>query len=173
VDIVVIPGVEPAAGTAAWPKGGARCALGRSGVTQDKREGDGATPAGVMALRLVFYRPDRLAQPLTRLPVRALQPEDGWCDDPASPEYNRHVRRPFPARHESLWRDDALYDLIVALGWNDAPPVPGSGSAIFLHLAGEGYPPTEGCVALARPDLLRLLADCGPGDRLTVRLSRR
>jgi L,D-peptidoglycan transpeptidase YkuD (ErfK/YbiS/YcfS/YnhG family) len=173
VDIVVIPGDAPTAGTVAWPAGQANCALGRRGVTQEKREGDGATPAGAMALRLVFYRPDRLAQPATRLPVRALRPEDGWCDDPASSEYNRHVRRPFAARHESLWRDDALYDLIVVLGWNDAPPVPGRGSAIFLHVAGDGCPPTEGCVALARPDLLRLLADCAPGDKLIVKPSRR
>ncbi len=172
MDIVVSPSGAPSSGTLAWPKGEARCALGRSGVTEKKREGDGATPAGVLPLRLVFYRPDRLAQPATRLAVRALEPGDGWCDDPLSPEYNRHVRRPFPARHESLWRDDGLYDLVVVLGWNDAPPTPSRGSAIFLHAAGEGLAPTEGCVALARPDLLRLLADCGPGDRLIVKPSR-
>ena len=172
MDIAVIPDDAPSAGTVAWPKGEARCALGRRGVTTNKREGDGATPVGTMALRYVLYRPDRVTPPATRLSLRALQPEDGWCDDPESPEYNRPVRRPFPARHESLWRDDELYDLIVVLGWNDAPPVVARGSAIFLHVAGEGYAPTEGCVALARPDLLRLLADCGPDDRLIVNPSR-
>lgn len=166
------PGHAPTTGTAAWPNGEARCALGRCGITTNKREGDGATPAGALALRDVFFRPDRESPPATRLPLRAIRPEDGWCDDPASSEYNRLVRRPFPARHESLWRDDARYDLVVVLGWNDSPPVPGRGSAIFLHVAGEGYAPTEGCVAFARADLLRLLADCGPGDRLIVSPSR-
>jgi len=159
---------SPVTGTLSWPKGRVRCALGRGGVNAAKREGDGATPAGAMPLRYLFYRPDREAQPVTRLPTRALAPEDGWCDDPASPEYNRHIRRPFAARHEVLWRDDGLYDLMVVLGWNDAPPVPRRGSAIFLHVAGENYSPTEGCVALARLDLLRLLADCAQGDRLIV-----
>jgi L,D-peptidoglycan transpeptidase YkuD (ErfK/YbiS/YcfS/YnhG family) len=139
-------------------------------VTAEKREGDGATPAGVLPLRYVFYRSDRHTQPATRMAVRAIAPEDGWCDDPASPEYNRFVRQPFAHRHEALWRADELYDLVVVLGWNDAPPVAGRGSAIFLHVASADYAPTEGCVALARPDVLRLMADCGPGDRLIVNL---
>ena len=172
MDIVVNPSEIPNLGVLAWPNGEARCALGRNGVSAEKREGDGATPAGVLPLRYVFYRPDREAQPATRMAVRVISPGDGWCDDPARPEYNRLVRRPFPGRHETLWRADGLYDLAVVLGWNDAPPVPGRGSAIFLHVAGADYAPTEGCVALARRDLLRLLADCGPGDRLIVNLSR-
>ncbi|MCC7015962.1 MAG: L,D-transpeptidase family protein [Rhodospirillales bacterium] len=173
MDIVVNPSEAPNPGILAWPKGEARCALGRSGVSADKREGDGATPAGALPLRYLLYRSDRETQPLTRLSVRALQPEDGWCDDPSLPEYNRFVRRPFAGRHETLWREDGLYDFAVVLGWNDAPPVPSRGSAIFLHVAGENYAPTEGCVALARRDLLRLLADCGPGDRLIVNLVSR
>ncbi|MEK7246059.1 MAG: L,D-transpeptidase family protein [Pseudomonadota bacterium] len=168
---MVRPSEAPASGTLAWPKGEARCALGRSGVTAEKHEGDGATPAGVLPLRYVFYRLDREAQPATRMAVRAIAPEDGWCDDPARPEYNRLIRSPFPGRHETLWREDGLYDLIVVLGWNDAPAVPGQGSAIFLHVASADYAPTEGCVALARRDLRRLLADCGPGDRLIVNLA--
>jgi L,D-peptidoglycan transpeptidase YkuD (ErfK/YbiS/YcfS/YnhG family) len=34
----------------------------------------------------------------------------------------------------------------------------GRGSAIFLHLARPDYAPTEGCVALAEPDLRAVLA---------------
>ena len=172
MEIEVTPAEPPASGRLAWPKGGARCALGRTGVAQEKREGDGATPAGLLPLRSVLYRPDREAPPATRLIVRPIAPEDGWCDDPLLPEYNRLVRRPFPGRHEILWRADGLYDLVVLLGWNDDPPVPGLGSAIFLHVAAADYAPTQGCVALARADLLRLLADCGPGDRLIVNLPR-
>ncbi|MDH5749854.1 MAG: L,D-transpeptidase family protein [Rhodospirillales bacterium] len=151
-----------------WNGRNIRCALGRGGVGRTKREGDGQTPAGRLPLRRVLYRPDRLAAPETALPVRALDERDGWCDDPNDPAYNTLIRLPHPAHHEKLWRDDSLYDLIVELGYNDAPVVPGSGSAIFLHLAKPDYAPTEGCVAVAREDLLLLLRACGPGDCLSV-----
>jgi L,D-peptidoglycan transpeptidase YkuD (ErfK/YbiS/YcfS/YnhG family) len=110
-----------------------------------------------MALRRVFYRPDRLAAPVTALPTRALGASDAWCDDPQSPDYNRLVRLPFTARHELLWREDEIYDVIVELGWNDDPVVPGNGSAIFLHVARPDFSPTEGCVALDRSALLTVL----------------
>lgn len=137
-----------------------RCALGKGGVRRDKREGDGATPAGRFLLRRCLYRPDRVLPPTTELPLRALTPDDGWSDDPADSSYNTLVRLPHPARHERLWRDDGLYDVIVPLGYNDEPAVSGVGSAIFLHVAREGYGPTEGCVALAREHLLAILVDC-------------
>jgi len=146
----------------------ARCALGPAGVRADKREGDGASPAVTFALRQVLYRPDRGGRPLTGLPARALAAHDGWCDDPADPAYNRPVSLPYAASAEALWRDDGVYDLIVVLGHNDAPVVPGAGSAVFMHLAKEGYPPTQGCVALSRPDLEALLALAQPGDALTI-----
>lgn len=135
-----------------------RAALGRGGVRDNKQEGDGATPPGVLALRRVLYRADRGPPPACAVPVEPLAPDDGWCDDPAHPDYNRMVRRPHPARLEALWRDDAVYDLIGVLGWNDAPVVPGRGSAIFLHVARADFAPTEGCVALAAADLRALLA---------------
>jgi L,D-peptidoglycan transpeptidase YkuD (ErfK/YbiS/YcfS/YnhG family) len=146
-----------------------RCALGRGGVSTDKREGDGATPAGRMKLRRVFYRPDRLARPLVQLPVQALMPDDGWCDDPASPDYNTLVRLPHPARHERLWLEHHVYDVIVALGWNDDPVIPGRGSAIFLHVAAPGFTPTEGCVALALADLLEVLRSAVAQSWIDVR----
>ena len=135
-----------------------RAALGRGGVRTDKREGDGATPAAVLALRQVLFRPDRLSAPDCAVPVRPLTPADGWCDDPAHTDYNRPVRLPTEASAETLWRDDPLYDIIGVLGWNDAPVRPGHGSAIFLHVARPDFAPTEGCVALASADLLRALA---------------
>lgn len=146
-----------------------QCALGKGGIRADKREGDGATPTGCFALRRVLYRPDRLSTPpATVLPVAPLDPADGWCDDPAHGDYNRPIRLPHPARHEVMWRDDGIYDVVVVLGHNDDPPRPGLGSAIFLHVARPGYLPTEGCVALALPDLLDLLARCAADTRLCV-----
>ena len=135
-----------------------RCALGRGGISPQKQEGDGATPVGLLPLRRVFYRADRVAPPTCRVPVEPLAPEDGWCDDPTDRAYNQRVRLPYDARHEHLWREDAVYDLVGVLGWNDAPVVRGRGSAIFLHLAKPGLAPTEGCIALPERDLRAALA---------------
>ena len=145
-----------------------RCALGRAGIVRDKREGDGATPSGRFPLREVRFRSDRLPRPVTDLPCREIDPNDGWCDDPADPAYNRPVGLPYPARHERLWREDGLYDVVVILGHNDAPPIPGHGSCIFLHVAADAYRATEGCVALARTDLLTLLRWAGPGSVIRI-----
>lgn len=134
-----------------------RCALGRGGVRRDKTEGDGATPVGEFPLRRVMYRDDRTDQPGIGLPTEAIDPKDGWCDDPEHPAYNTKVRLPLDASHERLWRDDHLYDLIVVLGYNDDPVVAGKGSAIFLHVAAADYAPTEGCIALAMADLQGVL----------------
>ena len=135
------------------------CTLGRGGVRIDKREGDGATPVGRFAFRRLLWRPDRFAAaPTTALPTQVLSPDDGWCDWPEDARYNRPVQLPYPARHERLWRDDALYDLVVILGHNDDPVVPHAGSAVFMHLAREDGGPTDGCIGLARADLIALLA---------------
>ena len=148
-----------------------RCAIGKAGVlaAADKREGDNRSPLGSWVMREVWYRPDVYPQgPKTALPVRATRPEDGWCDAPGDPNYNRPVTLPYPASAERMWRDDAVYDLVVILGHNDDPPVPGLGSAIFMHLAREGYPGTEGCVALAREDIEAVLAVAKPGDAVEI-----
>lgn len=147
-----------------------RCALGRGGViaAKSKKEGDGASPAGDWPARRALYRPDRIARPATALPLQAISADDGWCDDPADPAYNRPVRLPYPARHETLTRADGLYDLVVVLGHNDDPPVAGLGSAIFLHCAHPEFRPTQGCVALAREELARLLGVLAPGDIVRI-----
>lgn len=145
-----------------------RCAVGRGGVSSAKREGDGATPIGTWPLRQVLYRPDRGMRPVTPLQTVPLKPFDGWCDAPSDPNYNRMVRHPYPASAEHLWRRDNIYDLIVVVGYNDAPVVPGKGSAIFLHIARPNYSPTEGCVAFSRRDLVTILGMLSPASRLVV-----
>jgi L,D-peptidoglycan transpeptidase YkuD (ErfK/YbiS/YcfS/YnhG family) len=136
-----------------------RCAIGRGGARADKTEGDGATPLGLLPLRRVLYRADRLPAPACAVPVEPIGPADGWCDDPSHPDYNRPVALPHPARHERLWREDPLYDIVGVLGWNDAPVVKGRGSAIFLHVARPGLAPTEGCIALPERELREVLAE--------------
>jgi len=135
-----------------------RCTLGRSGVLARKREGDGGTPLGTWRLVEVRYRPDRVKRPLTRLPVRASRAGDGWCDAACDRNYNRAVTLPYPASAETMWRDDNLYDIVVVLDHNTRPRARGLGSAVFLHLARDGYAPTEGCIALSEHDMRRLLA---------------
>jgi L,D-peptidoglycan transpeptidase YkuD (ErfK/YbiS/YcfS/YnhG family) len=133
------------------------CALGRAGVTHFKREGDGATPAGTLRPRLVLYRPDRAHRPETKLPLRPIRPDDGWCDSPEDRNYNRGITLPYPARHERLWRKDNLYDLLVVLDWNLEPAIPYRGSAIFLHLERPDGGPTEGCIAVGIAEMRRLI----------------
>ena len=134
-----------------------RCALGAGGVRAEKQEGDGATPVGLLPIRRILWRADRGPRPATALPAEPIAQDDGWCDDPTHADYNRPVRLPHPARHERLWREDAVYDVIGVLGWNDAPVRRGRGSAIFLHVARPGLAPTEGCIALPEKELRRLL----------------
>ena len=145
-----------------------RCAVGKGGLSSDKREGDGATPLGEFLLRECWYRADKTMPPETRLPLKIIHEDDGWCDDPAYPAYNRHVKLPFAASHERLWREDDVYDLIVPLGYNDAPVMPGKGSAIFMHVAKPDYAPTEGCVALAKDDLLELLTQVSSDTAISI-----
>ena len=165
--------VAESQGEVVWPGHRVRCALGKGGLAKaaDKRESDGASPIGVWPLRKVLWRPDKGSPPQTALPVEAIRPEDGWCDSPLDPAYNRPVTLPHDTSAERMWREDDLYDLVVVLGHNDDPVIPGAGSAIFLHLARPDYSPTEGCVALAREDLEALLAAAKPGDALEIRPS--
>jgi L,D-peptidoglycan transpeptidase YkuD (ErfK/YbiS/YcfS/YnhG family) len=160
--------IVSANGEARWGERVMRAAMGPAGPIGGKREGDGATPIGRFAFRYLLYRPDRLRPPPTGLGRRALSPRDGWCDDPGDVLYNRPVTLPYRARHERLWREDDIYDLIVVLGHNDDPVVPGAGSAVFLHVARPDFSPTAGCIVLGKDDLLALLAQSGPGDFLTV-----
>lgn len=145
-----------------------RCALGRGGVGRKAGEGDGVTPVGQFPLRGVMIRADRVLDLQTALPVSNIHKSDGWCDDPSSLDYNRRIELPHPASHEKLWRDDALYDVIVEVGYNDNPIKAGRGSAIFMHIARPGYEPTEGCIALARNDLVEILTACNSETRLVI-----
>ena len=168
-----------------------RCALGRGGISAFKREGDGATPLAGMRITGGWFRADRVGRPRFFAPLRAIGAADGWCDAPADPNYNRPVRLPFAASHERMMRADRLYDVCLVLDWNldrgKARRKPArrpilrpegkitprgrkrfGGSAIFLHIAKSGFPPTEGCIAVS-PETMRWLAPrIGPETRVRV-----
>lgn len=142
------------------------CSVGRGGIATRKREGDGATPAGVHRIVGMLYRPDRMARPADwALPIG---PSDLWSDDVRDPDYNLMVRAPHRFSHERLSRADPMYDLILITDWNWPSAVPGRGSAIFLHRWRRPGAPTAGCVAMAAHDLLWIARHLQPRSRLIV-----
>lgn len=133
------------------------CALGRGGIKALKREGDGATPLATMRLLHGFYRKGRADTAKSPLPFRYSRASDGWCDAPGDRNYNRPVRLPYGASCETLQRSDRLYDCVIVLDYNISPRLRGRGSAIFFHIAREGFLPTEGCIAVTPQVMARLL----------------
>jgi len=135
------------------------CAIGKGGScpADAKREGDGCTPLGTWPIRGVMLRPGRISlDQYPTAPWRWTREGDGWSDDIADRNYNRPVHLPYNLSAETLQREDRAYDVIVVLGHNDSPPIPGAGSAIFFHIWVEGRP-TEGCVAIAPEDMRRIV----------------
>ena len=132
------------------------CALGPAGIVRLKREGDGATPAGCFALLWAYYRPDRWRAQRGGVPLRPMRPDQGWCEDPVSPRYNRPVRLPSADCTDRMWREDRLYDVVFVLDQNFSHRAKGKGSAIFFHHARPGLTPTAGCVAISPADMRRL-----------------
>ena len=142
------------------------CSIGKGGLSNDKREGDGATPTGGHRIVGMLYRPDRIAPPSPwALPIG---PRDLWSDDDTDQDYNPHVRAPYPYSHERLRRADPLYDLILISDWNWPNATPGRGSAIFVHQWRRPGYSTEGCVALSRQHLHWIARRIPPGTRLVI-----
>jgi len=149
------------------------CRIGRSGIVHDKREGDGATPAGTWRIGGGFFRADRVSRPNVAMGVRPMRQDDGWCDDADNFQYNRWVRLPFTASHETMWMDAPSYDIVLVLGHNQTPRVRGRGSAIFFHLTtadtARSSGPTAGCIAISRADMRRLLPRLAHDCQMVIR----
>ncbi len=136
------------------------CLLGKSGRRFAKCEGDGASPRGSWKLNQLFYRPDKMGWPFSKLNTKALKKTDGWCDAVGAGQYNRHVALPFKASHEDLWRSDQAYNLVVTTNHNQRPRKQFGGSAIFLHVINRGATGTQGCIALSEKHLRQVLSRC-------------
>jgi L,D-peptidoglycan transpeptidase YkuD (ErfK/YbiS/YcfS/YnhG family) len=165
--------VRAAAGqrTRGWLTAGGqtiKVALGRGGIRANKREGDGGTPKGAFRPMRLWWRADRHPRPVTFLPVRAIGPEDAWCEDPADRHYNQPVWLNSKQGGDRLKRDDHLYDFIIEIDHNTKPRIAGRGSAVFLHLARKDFLPTAGCVAMTKSAMLRLLKRLGPETRIKI-----
>ncbi len=134
-----------------------QCSIGKSGFSKNKKEGDGFTPVGTFYIERVYYRADKISNLDTKINKVKIHEWDGWCDDPRQKEYNQLIEFPFNFSAEKLHREDSLYNVVCVLNYNTNPITPGLGSAIFIHVAKDGYKPTEGCVALKQKDLIFLL----------------
>ena len=135
-----------------------KCAIGRGGFSEEKKEGDGCTPIGVFNIENILFREDKLKNLVTNYNLQPILPSDGWCDDPNSNHYNTKIKFPFPNSAEKLFRHDNKYDIVCITNHNQYPIKPGSGSAIFIHIASDDYSATEGCVALHQKDLTEILS---------------
>jgi L,D-peptidoglycan transpeptidase YkuD (ErfK/YbiS/YcfS/YnhG family) len=136
-----------------------RCALGKAGIGEKKKEGDFITPKGKYKIIKVYYRADRIKKIKTNFRLYQIKKNMGWCDDPLSKNYNKLIKLPSKFGHEKLYRKDKLYDLILILNYNFKPIIKNKGSAIFIHIANKNYKKTMGCIGLKKKDLIFILKD--------------
>jgi L,D-peptidoglycan transpeptidase YkuD (ErfK/YbiS/YcfS/YnhG family) len=149
--------------------------VGRSGLSKNRREGDGTTPTGTYAIGRTMYgvAPD----PGVRYRYRRIVCGDYWVEDPSSPSYNRfrHVpcgqAPPFRVTGERLWQATTAYRHFAVIEFNTNPVVPGRGSGIFLH-ASTGRA-TNGCVSLPLAQLRQVLRWLRPDQapRIQIRVT--
>jgi len=135
-----------------------RCSLGKAGIGKKKREGDNVTPTGTFKIVKIYYRSDRVKKISSKLRLIEITKNMGWCDDPNSKNYNKLINLPSKYSHEKLFKKNNIYNVIVVLNYNMKPVIKNKGSAIFIHIAKKNYRPTQGCIALKKNDLLKLLS---------------
>ena len=135
-----------------------KCALGKSGIGKKKIEGDNITPKGTFKIIKIYYRKDKITKINSAFKLIEIKKNMGWCDDPKSKKYNQLIKLPSKYKHEKLFRNDRIYDLILVLDYNMNPTIKNKGSAIFIHIAKNNYCKTEGCIALKREDLIEIVS---------------
>ena len=135
-----------------------KCALGKSGIGKKRIEGDNITPKGTFKIIKIYYRKDRIKKINSVFKIIEIKKDMGWCDDPESKKYNQLIKLPSKYRHEKLFRNDRIYDLILVLDYNMSPVIKNKGSAIFIHIAKNNYNKTKGCIALKKKDLIEIVS---------------
>jgi hypothetical protein len=134
-----------------------RCSVGKAGIKNKIKEGDNITPKGIFKLLKLYYRADKIRKIETQLKKIKIKKNMGWCDDSKSRLYNKVVKTPNKFSYEALYRNDDIYDLVIVLSYNAEPTIKDKGSAIFVHIAKNKYLPTEGCIALKKEHLIKIL----------------
>ena len=136
-----------------------KCAIGKRGIGIKKREGDLITPKGQFKIKYILYRNDKIKKFVTKIRKKKIQKKMGWCDDPNSKHYNKLIKLPFNYKFEKLFRKDNIYDILFVLNYNMNPIIKNKGSAIFVHLAKKNYSSTQGCIAIKKIDMFKLIKD--------------
>jgi len=146
-----------------------KCSIGKSGLTNFKKEGDLATPKGLFKLGLLYYRKDRIKSIKCKIKKKVIKKNMGWCNDSRSKKYNREIYFPFKYSAEKLYRRDKIYDIFINIKYNHSPIIKEKGSAIFLHLSNKKYKPTSGCVAILKKDFLKILPLINYNTKILIR----
>ena len=147
-----------------------KCAVGKRGVNLKKKEGDFITPIGLYRIKYILYRKDRIKKIPSKLRKITIKKNMGWCDDPKSKQYNKLIKLPFSYSYEQLFKKENIYDIILVLNYNMNPVKKDKGSAIFVHVAKKNYEKTRGCIAVKKPDLLKILKEIK--DKTKVKIER-
>jgi L,D-peptidoglycan transpeptidase YkuD (ErfK/YbiS/YcfS/YnhG family) len=146
-----------------------KCALGKAGIGNKKIEGDNITPRGTFKIVKIYYRKDRIKKISSKFKQFEIQKNIGWCDDPKSKKYNQSINLPSIYSHEKFYRKDNVYDLILVLNYNIKPIIKNKGSAIFIHIAKRNYKKTEGCIALKKNHLLKLITKIKKNTKIIIK----
>ena len=136
-----------------------KCSVGKRGIGSKKKEGDLITPIGQYKIKYILYRKDRVKKIQSKLRKITIKKNMGWCNDPKSKKYNKLVNLPFNYSYEQLFKKENVYDIILVLTYNMNPVKKDKGSAIFIHVAKRYYKRTQGCVAVKKSDLLKILRE--------------
>jgi L,D-peptidoglycan transpeptidase YkuD (ErfK/YbiS/YcfS/YnhG family) len=145
-----------------------RCALGKGGIKQKQIEGDFITPKGKFKLIKIYYRKDRVKKISSKFKLIDIKKNMGWCDDTKSPYYNKLIKLPTKYSHEKLYKRSNIYDLIIVLSYNINPTIKNKGSAIFIHVTRKNYQPTQGCVALKKRNLIKLISKINKNIQIKI-----
>ena len=149
-----------------------KCAVGKRGIGLKKKEGDLITPIGEFRIKYILYRKDRVKKIQSKLKMVIIKKNMGWCNDPASKNYNRMINLPFSTSYERLFRKENIYDIILVLDYNMNPIKKNKGSAIFIHIAKKNYKKTEGCIAIKKIELLKIIKEIKINTKVKIEHQR-
>ena len=145
-----------------------KCALGKRGIGNKRREGDFITPKGNFKIKYILYRKDRIKRIQSKIKKIIIKKDLGWCDDPLSKDYNKLIKIPSEYNYEKLYKKDNVYDIILVLNYNMNPVVKNKGSAIFIHVTKRNYKKTEGCVAIKKVHLLKIIKELKNNTKIKI-----
>ena len=145
-----------------------KCALCKRGIAYKRKEGDLITPKGEYKIKFILYRKDRLKKITSKIKLIVIKKNMGWCDDPNSNHYNKLVKLTYEYNYEKLYKKENIYDIILVLDYNMNPVIKNRGSAIFIHIAKKNYKKTEGCRAIKKKSLLKIIKDIKKNTKVKI-----